>query len=235
VSHAPGAASEVADEFFDNPQVRVINLIGGVKTARILAEPAGRTLKRLVLDLGGYNPMIVLDDVDLDYAVRTATFGCFFHQGQICLNTRHVIVQRKIYDEFITRFVARTRTRDAGYLSTDHDLEATLRGIEVCRDLGRQQGFDPARAEEVIPGRSLDKAALQDFARNAAISFGHPVGTCKMWGDEMIVVGPQLRVHGVKGLSVCDSSIMPSIVTCPTSAASHMIGAKAAHMILATV
>jgi acyl-CoA reductase-like NAD-dependent aldehyde dehydrogenase len=97
VTHAPGAAGVIADEFFDRPEVRVINLIGGVKTARMLAERAGRTLKRTVLELDGFNPMIILDDVDMDYAVRTATFGSFFHQGQICLNTRRIIVQRKIY------------------------------------------------------------------------------------------------------------------------------------------
>ncbi len=97
VSHAAGAAGEIADVFFERPDVRVINLIGGVKTARMLAERAGRTLKRTVLELGGYNPMIILDDVDVDYAVRTATFGSFFHQGQICLNTRRIIIQRKIY------------------------------------------------------------------------------------------------------------------------------------------
>jgi acyl-CoA reductase-like NAD-dependent aldehyde dehydrogenase len=67
-----------------------------------------------VLELGGYNPMIVLDDVDVDYAVRTATFGSFFHQGQICLNTRKIIVQRGIYDEFLEKFVARTRTLRSG-------------------------------------------------------------------------------------------------------------------------
>ena len=83
------------------PEVRVINLIGGVKTARMLAERAGRTLKRTVMELGGFNPMIILDDVDMDYAVRTATFGSFFHQGQICLNTRRIIIQRKIYEEFL--------------------------------------------------------------------------------------------------------------------------------------
>jgi acyl-CoA reductase-like NAD-dependent aldehyde dehydrogenase len=94
--------------------VRVINLIGGVKTARMLAERAGRTLKRTVLELGGFNPLIILDDVDMDYAVRTATFGSFFHQGQICLNTRRIIIQRKIYAEFLDKFVARTRTLPAG-------------------------------------------------------------------------------------------------------------------------
>src|ERR1700741_1983566 len=114
VTHAPGAAAAIADEFFDRPEVRVINLIGGVKTARMLAERAGRTLKRTVLELGGFNPMIILDDVDMDYAVRTATFGSFFHQGQICLTTRRIIVQRKIADQFLERFVARTRNLPAG-------------------------------------------------------------------------------------------------------------------------
>ena len=114
VTHAPGAAGVIADEFFERPEVRVINLIGGVKTARMLAERAGRLLKRTVLELGGFNPMIILDDVDIDYAVRTATFGSFFHQGQICLNTRRIIIQRKIYDEFLGKFVARTKTLPAG-------------------------------------------------------------------------------------------------------------------------
>src|SRR5471030_1464399 len=114
VSHAPGAAGEIADVFFESPDVRVINLIGGVKTARMLAERAGRTLKRTTMELGGYNPMIILDDVDVDYAVRTATFGSFFHQGQICLNTRGIIIQRKIYDEFLAKFVARTKTLPLG-------------------------------------------------------------------------------------------------------------------------
>ena len=114
VTHAPGAAPEIADVLFESDDVRVINLIGGVKTARMLAERAGKTLKRTTMELGGYNPMIILDDVDLDYAVRSATFGSFFHQGQICLNTRRIIVQRKIADAFLEGFVARTKTLPSG-------------------------------------------------------------------------------------------------------------------------
>ncbi|MFJ4654745.1 aldehyde dehydrogenase family protein [Nocardia sp. NPDC088792] len=114
VPHAPGAAAGIADEFFASPEVRAINLIGGVNTARVLAERAGRTLKRTVLELGGYNPMLILDDVDVDYAVRMATFGSFFHQGQICLNTRKIIIQRGIYEEFLEKFVARTETLPSG-------------------------------------------------------------------------------------------------------------------------
>ena len=114
VTHAPGAAGDIADVFFESDDVRVINLIGGVKTAKMLAKRAGETLKRTTMELGGYNPMIILDDVDVDYAVRAATFGSFFHQGQICLNTRRIIVQRKIADEFIEKFAARTRTLKSG-------------------------------------------------------------------------------------------------------------------------
>jgi acyl-CoA reductase-like NAD-dependent aldehyde dehydrogenase len=66
------------------------------------------------LELGGYNPMLVLDDVDIDYAVRTATFGSFFHQGQICLNTRKIIIARSRYHEFLEKFVARTKTLPSG-------------------------------------------------------------------------------------------------------------------------
>src|SRR5258707_800285 len=114
VTHAPGGAGEIADVFFESADVRVINLIGGVKTARLLAKRAGETLKRTTMELGGYNPMIILDDVDVDYAVRTATFGSFFHQGQICLNTRRIIVQRKSAGEVLEKFVARTKTLRSG-------------------------------------------------------------------------------------------------------------------------
>jgi acyl-CoA reductase-like NAD-dependent aldehyde dehydrogenase len=114
VTHAPGVAGEIADVFYERPEVRAIYLIGGIKTAKMLAKRAGETLKRTTMELGGFNPMIIFDDVDIDYAVRTATFGSFFHQGQICLNTRRIIIQHKIADEFLKRFVARTKTLTSG-------------------------------------------------------------------------------------------------------------------------
>src|SRR5258706_11793230 len=137
VTHAPGWAGENTDAFFESADVRVINLIGGVKTARLLAKRAGETLKRTTMELGGFNPMIILDDVDMDYAVRTATFGSFFHQGQICLNTRRIIVQRKIADEFIEKFAARTKTLRSG---DPHDHNTiigpliTPAAVKLCDD-----------------------------------------------------------------------------------------------------
>ena len=114
VTHAPGAAAEVADVFFEHPAVRCINFTGSDKTARILGERAGRALKRMVMELGGFNPMIVMADADIDHAVKATTFGAFLHQGQVCMNTRKVYVDRTLHDEFVDKLVARVSNLKAG-------------------------------------------------------------------------------------------------------------------------
>lgn len=108
VTHAPGEAAPIADEFFERREVRCINFTGSTATGRMLAERAGRHLKRIVLELGGYNPLIVLADADLDYAARATAFGAFFHQGQICMNARKVIVEQSVADEFVEKLVSTT-------------------------------------------------------------------------------------------------------------------------------
>jgi acyl-CoA reductase-like NAD-dependent aldehyde dehydrogenase len=114
VTHAPGAAEPIADEFFENRAVRAINFTGSTAVGRILAERAGRHLKRIVLELGGYNPLIVLEDADLDYAVEAASFGAFLHQGQVCMNARKAIVAHQIHDEFVKRLAAKADSMSIG-------------------------------------------------------------------------------------------------------------------------
>jgi acyl-CoA reductase-like NAD-dependent aldehyde dehydrogenase len=114
VTHAPGEAGPIGDELCENPAVRCINFTGSTATGRKLAEAAGRNLKRLVLELGGYNPLIVLRDADLDYAVDASAFGAFLHQGQICMSARRIIVERPIADEFTQRLVEKTKGLKAG-------------------------------------------------------------------------------------------------------------------------
>lgn len=106
ITHGPGEAGPIADELFDRPEVRAFNFTGSTAIGRMLAERAGKSLKRIALELGGFNPTIILADADLDAAVDTALFAAFFHQGQICMNTRKLIIERSIYDEFLGRFVA---------------------------------------------------------------------------------------------------------------------------------
>ena len=72
-----------------------------------------------MLELGGYNPVIVLADADVDYAVNATAFGAFLHQGQICMSARKVFVERAIADEFVEKLTARrTASRRATRRST---------------------------------------------------------------------------------------------------------------------
>jgi acyl-CoA reductase-like NAD-dependent aldehyde dehydrogenase len=114
VTHGPGAAGPIGDELVSNPAVRRINFTGSTETGRKLAEAAGRNLKRIVLELGGYNPLIVLADADLEYAVNASAFGAFLHQGQICMSARKIIVERPIADEFVERLAEKTKGLKAG-------------------------------------------------------------------------------------------------------------------------
>ena len=68
----------------------------------------------MVLELGGFNPLIVLADADMDYAVNASAFGAYLHQGQICMSTRKIIVERSIAEEFTSRLAEKTKTLKAG-------------------------------------------------------------------------------------------------------------------------
>jgi acyl-CoA reductase-like NAD-dependent aldehyde dehydrogenase len=114
VTHAPGEAGPIGEELTEHPAVRRINFTGSTSTGRKIAEAAGRNLKRVVLELGGYNPLVVLEDADLDYAVDAAAFGSFLHQGQICMSARKIVVERPIADTFVERLVEKTKGLKAG-------------------------------------------------------------------------------------------------------------------------
>src|SRR2546429_3314332 len=114
VTHAPGQAEPVVDEFMENPKVRRVSFTGSTKTGRLLAQKAARYLKRMVLELGGQNPLIVLADADLEYAVNATAFGTFLHQGQICMSARKIIVERPIAKEFTERLIAKTKSLKIG-------------------------------------------------------------------------------------------------------------------------
>ena len=121
---------------------------------------------------------------------------------------------------------------EGNHLGTDRDLAAIVRAIEVARELGSKSALDGVRQEEVVPGaKASSRADLLELARTAAASFGHPVGTAKIGRDKDAVVDGELRVHGLRGLRVADASVMPSILSGPTNAASYMIGGRAAQLI----
>lgn len=114
VTNGPGGSSAIGDEFVENPAVRRINLTGSSAVGRVLAEKAGRHLKRVALELGGQNPMLVLADADIDAAVNAAAFGGFLHQGQICMSTRRIVIQKSVAKAFTEKFVEKVSTFKVG-------------------------------------------------------------------------------------------------------------------------
>lgn len=100
-------AMEVGDEMIAHPAVRRISFTGSTEVGRLIAEKAGRHLKRATLELGGKDPLIILADADLDYAADAATWGAFMHQGQVCMSTERIIIEKKIADKFTEKFKER--------------------------------------------------------------------------------------------------------------------------------
>jgi len=110
----PGPAAMIGDALIADPRVKMITFTGSGKVGRHLAAQAGKHMKRVTLEMGGKNPLVVLKDADLDYAVDAAAFGIFFHQGQVCMASSRVIVEAPLYDSFLDKFVAKARTIKVG-------------------------------------------------------------------------------------------------------------------------
>ena len=108
------AASAIGDEMISNPAVRRISFTGSTEVGRIIAEKAGRHLKRAVLELGGKDPLIILGDADVDYAVDAAVWGSFLHQGEICMSTERIIVEKSIAKQFIDKLTRRAEELPVG-------------------------------------------------------------------------------------------------------------------------
>lgn len=114
ITNAPSDAPAIVERLIANPAVRRVNFTGSTKVGRIVARLAAEHLKPALLELGGNNPLLVLDDADLDAAVAAAAFSAFMNQGQICMSAGRVIVDRKVADAFVGKLGAKALTLTAG-------------------------------------------------------------------------------------------------------------------------
>jgi choline dehydrogenase len=122
---------------------------------------------------------------------------------------------------------------DPNFLGDDYDLATSTEGIKISRDILRQAAIARFIRKEHFPGDHIrSQTELETYARQYGRTSYHPVGTCRMGVDAGAVVDPELRVRGVDGLRICDSSIMPRIVSSNTNAPTIMIGEKATDLIL---
>lgn len=109
---------------------------------------------------------------------------------------------------------------DPNYLAEAYDRDIYLAALERAQAVGHAGALDDWRAEEVLPGPSMNNETdRRTFLEKAAFTHHHPVGTCRMGIDEAAVVSPDLKLRGMKGLYVCDASVFPSITTGPVNAA----------------
>ncbi len=109
-----GPGGTVGDALVDHPRTRLVTFTGSTAVGTHLAERAGRHATRVILEMGGMDPMVVLDDAPLEVAVAAAVRGAFAYAGQVCTASKRLLVQESVADEFARRLSARARTLRVG-------------------------------------------------------------------------------------------------------------------------
>lgn len=141
-----GAGSVVGNEIASHPEVDMVSFTGGTKTGKLIMKTAADTMKKVSLELGGKSPNIIFADADFETAVDYALFGIYAGAGQVCSSGSRILVEEKIYDQFVERFVERAKKIQVGpgndpssemgpLVSVEH-LEKVLSYIEI----GKQEG-----------------------------------------------------------------------------------------------
>jgi len=138
-----GRGSEVGTPLVEHPDVRAISFTGSVAVGVQVREQAPALGKRVQLELGGHNPLVVMADADLDRAAEAAYAGAFWSAGQKCTATRRILVQEGVYDDFRARLLARIEKgvvgdptdpqTEVGPIVNESQLEEVLAGIEKGR------------------------------------------------------------------------------------------------------
>lgn len=121
VTNAPEDAAEIVGALIDDPAIKRINFTGSTQVGKIIAKRAAGHLKPCLLELGGKAPLIVLDDANIEEAVKAAAFGAFMNSGQICMSTERIIVTDAVANEFTAKFAKKVETFLAGDPSRGED------------------------------------------------------------------------------------------------------------------
>ena len=158
-----GDVKEMGDAFTLHPIPRLISFTGSTRVGRHIGQLAmsGPQMKRVALELGGNAPCVILDDADVEHAVRATVIGRYLHQGQICMSTNRIIVDAKVYDEFVDRFTAHVKGLKYGNPSdpavaigpiiNKKQLAAHLAHIEGARVAGARQVVSGDPEGQVLP------------------------------------------------------------------------------------
>jgi aldehyde dehydrogenase (NAD+) len=162
VNIVTGFGSKIGGPLTEHPDIRAVSLTGSTDVGRVVGTAAAKSFKRCSLELGGKNPMIVLDDANLELALDGALWGAFGTTGQRCTATSRIIVQKGVYDEFTHQLVERAKrlkvgngldeTVEMGPAINKAQLETDLQYIEI----GQNEG-----AKMLCGGHRLDRGEYQ--------------------------------------------------------------------------
>jgi len=167
-----GRGSEVGQELIDNAQVNALSFTGSAVTGRRVLQGTSARLAKTQLEMGGKNPLVVLDDADLDLAVNCALQGGFFSTGQRCTASSRFVVQKGIYNRFVEALQARVaalRVDDAlapgteiGPVVDQSQLDQDLEYIAIGRAEGARLACGGARLKRAREGYYLALALFAD-------------------------------------------------------------------------
>ena len=138
-------AGEVVAALIADPRVRMVNFTGSTNIGRIIGVQAARHLEPAVLELGGKNPLIILEDADPDLAVDAAVFGAFMNSGQLCMSTDRIIIHHSLAGRFIPRYVQRVTALPAGDPATIVGPLINTRGAQRVSKLVKDAAAKGAR------------------------------------------------------------------------------------------
>jgi len=157
-----GYGPEAGAPIVEDERVRMLSFTGSSAVGREIAARAGRSLKKVMLEMGGKNPMIVMHDANLELALEGALWGAFGTTGQRCTATSRIIVHRDVADKFTTQLVNRAKKLRVGFgLDADVDLgpvinEQQLKTIDEYVNVGKQEGAQLLLGGEILTGGKYD-------------------------------------------------------------------------------
>ncbi|GAA3698775.1 NAD-dependent succinate-semialdehyde dehydrogenase [Arthrobacter ginkgonis] len=152
------ASNEQVANIIADPRVQGVSLTGSERAGAAVAEIAGRNLKKVVLELGGSDPFLVLGPVDLDRAVKDASMGRFFNAGQACNAAKRIIVTEEHYEAFVEKFTARVKAIEPGDPANPGTYMGPLSSPQAVENLAAQIEDAVAQGATVLAGgKRLDR------------------------------------------------------------------------------
>jgi len=198
-----GPGSVLGDALIDDDRCSYVTLTGETTTGRHVAQRAAAGLKEYTLELGGKNPLIILADADIDYAVNAASFGAFYHQGQICMSVGRVIVEQPIVEEFAEKLAAKAASLPAG----DPSVPTTVIGPLINDDQVRK--VDGYVKDAVAAGAKLLAGGTYEGRVYQATVLSNVTRDMRAWQEEIFgPVAPILAVGDEKeALEVANDTV----------------------------